>query len=203
MGAIYWDPWVVTERRAVIEESDLIHRILSGEKDLYAELVDRHGAYLYQLCLALLGDTHQAEEAAQEVLIKAYRALPGFQGHSSFRTWVVRIGLNHCKDLLRLRRRRKFLSLEILMEQGVPLPQKRTAVEDERELPQVTEKMLETLTEGERDVIRLVEEKYDMSYEEMGRRLGLSLDGIKGRLKRARIKLRRFLDGPQDDQRGK
>ncbi|HVZ80995.1 MAG TPA: RNA polymerase sigma factor [bacterium] len=188
--------------RAVIEESDLIRHILSGNRDLYAELVDRHGTYLYQLCLALLRDPHQAEEAAQEVLIKAYRSLSNFKGHSSFRTWVVRIGLNHCKDILRKRKNRRFLSLETLLEQGWPLSDERSSEEGPRELPRVTAAMLEVLTEGEKDVLRLVEEKYDMSYEEMGRRLGLSLDGVKGRLKRARIKLRRFLKGPADDEGG-
>src|SRR5579885_1450409 len=62
--AIYWDfRWFIPKRRAVIEEWDLIRRILSGDKDLYTQLVERHGTYLFQLCLALLGDSHQAEEA--------------------------------------------------------------------------------------------------------------------------------------------
>jgi len=168
--------------------------------------VERHGTYLFQLCLALLGDSHQAEEAAQVVLIKAYQSLVNFKGNASFRTWITRIGLNHCKDLLRQRKRRHFLSLETMVEEGRPLPESQAGEGEEKHgLPRVTEAMLNTLTEGERDIIHLVGEKYDMSYEEMGQRLGLSLDGVKGRLKRARIKLRRFLKGPasQDDEGGR
>lgn len=202
--AIYWTARsFIPGRRAAIEESDLIRLILSGDRDLYAELVDRNGTYLFQLCLALLGDSHQAEEAAQVVFIKAYQSLASFRGNASFRTWLTRIGLNHCKDLLRQRKRRRFLSLETLMEEGRTVPE--APVEESEEapkLPQVTEAMLETLTEGEKNLIRLVGEGNNMSYEEMGKRLGLSLDGVKGRLKRARMKLRRFLKGSasQDDE---
>lgn len=80
------------------------------------------------------------------------------------------------------------------MEQGRPFPEAVVETQEREDpgLPRVTEAMLKTLTEGERDVIGLV--GGDFSYEEMGRRLGLTLDGVKGRLKRARIKLRRFLD---------
>lgn len=139
-------------------------------------------------------------------MIKAYQSLTGFKGKASFRTWITRIGLNYCKDLLRQRKRRRLLSLDTMVEAGRPFPENKAEVEEEKPgLPQVTEAMLETLTEGERAIIRLVGENYDLSYEEMGQRLGFSLDGIKGRLKRARIKLRRFLQGPasQDDEGGK
>ncbi len=79
-----------------------------------------------------------------------------------------------------------------MVEQGRLFPEAAVETQEGEEgLPRVTEAMLETLTEGERDVIGLV--GGGLSYGEMGRRLGLTLDGVKGRLKRARIKLRRFL----------
>ena len=180
--------------REEIQETELIPRILAGEKDLYSELVERHGVYLFRLCLALLGDRHQAEDAAQVALIKAYQSLNSFQGKSSFRTWIVRISLNHCKDILTKRSRWKFLSLDALLEGNHPVAEFMvTELEEAPPLPVLTESMLERLSEGERKAIRLIREKEGISYEEMGKELGLSLDGVKGRLKRARLKLRKFL----------
>ncbi len=183
--------------REELQEKDLIPRILAGEKDLYSGLVERHGTYLFRLCLALLGDRHQAEEAAQVVLIKAYRSLGSFRGSASFRTWIVRIGLNHCKDLLKKRKKWKFFSLDTLLEGDRPMPEAlvKEPEEEKIEAAVLTDEMLESLSEGERDAIELIKEKEGISYEEMGKELGLTLDGVKGRLKRARMKLRRLLKG--------
>lgn len=181
--------------RTVIEEKELINRILGGDKDLYGELVDRHKTGLFQLCLAVLRDPHEAEDAAQVVFIKAYRSLGTFRGGSTFRTWITRIGLNQCKDILRQKSRRKFLSLDFLLEgdHTVPAVLVSNPGMDLPEGPAVTPEMFKTLSEGERKILRLVQEREDLSYEEMGKELGLSLDGVKGRLKRARAKIQLLL----------
>jgi RNA polymerase sigma-70 factor (ECF subfamily) len=184
-------------RRSAIEERDLIQKILSGERDLYARLVERHQRNLYQLCLAILSDPHEAEEAAQVAFIKAYRALGSFHGDSSFRTWLTRIGLNHCRDLLRTRKKRRFLSLEILLEEGRKVPDAliERLPEPPEPLPVLTPEMLGSLSEGERKIVELVRDREGcISYEEIGKELGLSLDGVKGRLKRARAKLHQWVE---------
>jgi RNA polymerase sigma-70 factor (ECF subfamily) len=179
----------------VIDEKELIARILSGERDLFAELVRRHQASLYQLCLAFLGDPHEAEEAAQMSFIKAYSALPRFLGHSSFRTWMTRIGINHCKDLLKSRRRAKLVSLETLLEDGTPLPNALVSHPDEVEVPSrsVPQEAFGRLSRGERAVLEKAGEHERLDYGAIGRDLGLSRDGVKGRLKRARVKVKAFL----------
>ncbi len=190
-----------TKRGAAIEEKDLILEILAGNRDLYAELVERHGKNLFQLCLAVLGDPHEAEEAAQVAFIKAYRGLSSYKGASSFRTWITRIGLNQCKDMIRKKKRRHILSLEGLLEGGKSLSA--LSVENPQEtpdpLPHVTERMLGALSEGERRVIRLMLDKGKLSYGQIAGELGLSLDGVKGRLKRARMKLQHFLEEPSSN----
>ena len=81
------------------------------------------------------------------------------------------------------------------MEKGVSIPEA-AALPDtgiQEPLPHITPEMLGTLSEGERAVIDLLREgEGKISYEEMGRKLGLTQDGIKGRLKRARVKLRQW-----------
>ena len=185
----------------VIEEREIISSILAGDRDLYAQLVERHKRNLYQLCLAILSDPHEAEEAAQVAFIKAFRSLGSFRGASSFRTWITRIGLNHCKDLIRQKARRKFLSLDFLLEGGKPTPPVlvQEIPEEPFPLPVLSQAMLDCLSEGERAVIRLMREKEGLSYAQIGRELGLSLDGVKGRLKRARSKLQHFLKNPSSN----
>lgn len=182
-------------RRTAIEERELIRKIQAGDRELYARLVEAHQTSLYRLCLAILSDPHEAEEAAQVTFIKAYRALGSFRGASGFRTWLTRIGLNHCRDILRRKKHRFFLSLEGLLEEGVPLPEAAALPDSEiqDQVPRITTEMLGALSAGERSVIELLREgEGKISYEEMGRKLGLTQDGVKGRLKRARVKLRQW-----------
>ncbi len=179
----------------MIDDKGLILKILQGEQEAYADLVRRHETALFQLGLALLGDRHEAEEAVQEALLKAYRGLSAFKGESSFRTWVTRIVLNQCKDMLRRQKRRPFLSLEQYLEEGRPgfQPSQEPAEEPAGLGLEVTGEMMESLNEGERAVIRLMREKGILGYAQIAGELGLTVDGVKGRLKRARKKLRRFL----------
>jgi RNA polymerase sigma-70 factor (ECF subfamily) len=126
--------------------------------------------------------------------IKAYRALGKFHGASAFRTWLTRIGLNHCRDILRVKKSWRFLSLESLIEEGRLVLEVQAEPETPEPLPALTPKMLEALSEGERRVLMLLKERGGrISYEDMARELGLSLDGVKGRLKRARAKLHQRL----------
>jgi RNA polymerase sigma-70 factor (ECF subfamily) len=158
-------------------------------------LVNRHQAHLYQLCLALLRDPHEAEEAAQVALIKAYQALGSFRGGSTFRTWLTRIALNHCKDVLRQKRRWKTYPLEGFAGEGRSTPEalvQRPPASGTQEAGFNPDQVV-SLSEGEKRILRLLQEKEGLSYGEMGRELGLTLDGVKGRLKRARAKINAFL----------
>jgi RNA polymerase sigma-70 factor (ECF subfamily) len=185
-------------REAFIEDRELIMRILSGESEIYAELVKAHQAYCYRVCLAIMQDPHQAEEAAQVAFIKAYRHLASFQGRSGFRTWLTRIALNQCKDMLRSlqRHRQRLVSLDGYLESGQALPQSLIHEDSRSEagLVKIPDKAMQALSQAEKDIIILVREQEGMTYEELSERLGVSLNSIKGRLKRARAKLKKALD---------
>ena len=178
-----------------IDEKELIARVLSGESDRFAVLVRLNQAQIYQLCLAFLGNPHDAEEAAQTTFIKAYSSLARFQHNSSFRTWVTRIGINHCKDVLKYRKRSKTVSLDDLLEDGTMLPQSLVVEPPEGPTEAFTlpRGALDRLSRGERDVLRKAGEKASLDYQSIGLELGLSRDGVKGHLKRARLKVRSFL----------
>lgn len=166
---------------------------MAGDTEAYAELVRQHQGYAFRLCLTILADHHDAQDASQAAFYKAFQALPRFQGQSSFRTWLTRILVNTCKDLLRQRQRQRIQSLDAMQEAGAPLPT--ALISKVPPAPALGLADLETLSPGERDLLALLLSE-ELSYAELGQRLGLSLDGVKGRLKRAREKLRHFLRPP-------
>ncbi len=73
------------------EDGYLVRRAQEGYLDAYAELVDRHGRLAYRVALRLLGNHDDAEDVAQEALVSAWQQLPGFQGKSSYATWLYQI----------------------------------------------------------------------------------------------------------------
>src|SRR5471030_797501 len=94
-----------------INDNDVIARVLAGSRDEYAELIRRHHARVLGLCVSMLGPS-AAEDAAQEVFLKAYDRLKDFRRDSAFSTWLYRVASNHCLDALRRDARRRTESLE-------------------------------------------------------------------------------------------
>ena len=72
-------------------DNEIISRVLKGEQNAYAELVNRYQAYVFTLVLRMIKSREDAEEVAQDVFIKAYRSLADFRGESKFSTWLYTI----------------------------------------------------------------------------------------------------------------
>ena len=88
-----------------IEAGRAIEAVLAGDPEAYGTLVRAHQKRIFGLCLRLLRDRGEAECAAQDAFLRAYQALAGFRGGSSFETWLTRIAVNGCRDRLKRRRR--------------------------------------------------------------------------------------------------
>jgi len=144
----------------------------------------------------MLQNHTEADEAAQDIFVKAYRSLPKFKGNSAFSTWLYRITTNHCLDVLRKRTRRKTYSLDALLEEEgdqvhglfASAPQAASRMEN-RDL---AGKILSTLPEDYRTILTLREAE-GLEYQEIAEVLGCSLDAVKGRLSRARKQLQENL----------
>ena len=87
-------------------ESELLGRARTGDDRAYGELVDPHRRDLHAHCYRMLGSLHDAEDAMQEALLRAWRGLGGFEGRSSLRTWLYTIATNACLDLCARRPKR-------------------------------------------------------------------------------------------------
>ena len=72
-------------------DTEIISRVLNGEQQAYALLVERYQNYVFTLCLRLIENREDAEEVAQDIFVKAYRSLADFRGDAKFSTWLYTI----------------------------------------------------------------------------------------------------------------
>jgi RNA polymerase sigma-70 factor (ECF subfamily) len=181
------------------ETSDaaLIESVLGGRQEAYAELVRRHHPRVFGLCVSMLGDRAQAEDAAQDVFLKAYRRLSDFRGDAALSTWLYRVAANRCLDLLRSAGRRREESWEAFVErEGDGL--RRLLAEPAAEAPLVSEdadlvrRTLERLPEDYRLILTLREVE-GLDYRELTKALDCSMDSVKAKLRRARQRFREIL----------
>lgn len=86
-------------------DDDLALRASAGDREAFEALVRRHGRAVWALCKRLLGDAQEADDVAQEALLKAWRALPSYRAEGRFRGWLLRIAQRTSVDVLRKRKR--------------------------------------------------------------------------------------------------
>src|ERR671931_1803041 len=107
-------------------DGQLIDRYLLGDQAAFAALVHRHERRIYNLAYRMLGRQEDARDATQDAFLSCYRHLGSFRGDAAFSTWIHRIALNACYDILR--KRAPTVSLEDqLTEPGVPDHAEQTA----------------------------------------------------------------------------
>lgn len=177
-------------------ESQLIERIRGGERELFYELVRPHERAVYLVAYSVLKNEADAEDVAQEAILKAFRALPEFRGDSRFQHWLIKIAFNEARMRYRKRQGEKWQSLdeEPENEDYVPLQ-----IRDWRELPpevlerqevrQEIEDAIATLSDTYREVL-VLRDIEELSIAETAQVLGLTEATVKVRLFRARLKLR-------------
>src|ERR1700758_1155563 len=84
-----------------LEDRTLVARARSGDREALEDLVQRHQGWIYNIAIRMLYHPQDAEDATQEILIKAVTRLSSFEGRSSFRTWLYRLVVNHVLNMKR------------------------------------------------------------------------------------------------------
>jgi RNA polymerase sigma-70 factor (ECF subfamily) len=171
------------------EDIEIIQEVLEGDRNAFAHIVRKYEVRVRGLCLTMFANQSLAEDAAQEVFIKVYQALSKFRQDSSFSTWLYRIAVNHCKDILRKLARAKSESWDALLErEGEKIETLFTTPPSsagETDPSELIAKLLSHLPEKSRTIL-ILREIQGLSYQEIAETLKCSLDSVKARLKRAR-----------------
>lgn len=178
------------ERRAGQNDDDvaLVAAAQAGHLQAFELLVRRHQDRVFRLCLRMLGDWADAEDAAQDVFVRAWRSLGRFRGEAAFSTWLHRLAVNRCLDGARARRRTEVL------DESVPDPsgQPEEVVEARRQLD-CLEDAVAGLTPDQR-VTFILREVEGLTYQDIAASLGIGLGAVKSRLNRARVALVTAMD---------
>ena len=162
-----------------------------GNKRAFDSLLRKYQSQVRRFLLSLtLGDRQLAEDAFQETMVKAWRALPGFRGESGAKTWLFHIAVNTCRDMLRsgwMRMRRRSVPLEVMPELA--------GQEDER-LREMTAAVL-ALPDKYRETVVLFYYK-QMKIREIAEALHIPQNSVSSRLRRARAMLQIDMEGGKD-----
>ena len=172
--------------------SVLVAHARRGDEAAFEELVRRYRNDVYRLACRFVHDREEAWDLSQEVFIKAYRALWRFRGEAQFKTWLMHIVANQCRDHLR-RKRAPTVPLDAgpRIERSPPMGEPDHAAEA-RELGQAIERALESQPHKHR--LAFVLREYEgLSYEEMARAMRCRLGTVMSRLHHARRKLQENL----------
>ena len=166
------------------EEYLLIDRVLAGEKNLYATLVDKYKSYAYTIAFKVLENRPEAEEAAQDAFIKAFHYLKGFNRQAKFSTWLYRIVFNVAVSYKR-KRRPEFQSIETSI---IEYSERADTNAEQQDKNIYLNKAMNKLNEADRLAIQLFYMK-EFSLEEVADMMGQNMNTIKVRIHRARLRL--------------
>ena len=171
-----------------LEETELVRRARQGEVSAYEELVRRYQGIAHRTAYLITGQAAEAEDAAQQAFVKAYRALDRFDPDRPFRPWLLRIVGNEARNLRRSAGRRASMELALVRQPEIlePSPEQEAVARERREL---LLRALAGLNEADRQVVAL---RYflDLSEAEMAVVLGVAPGTVKSRLSRALGRLR-------------
>lgn len=173
-------------------EANWITQARAGDQSAFTRLVEAYQTPVYNLAYRMLGNSVEAENAAQETFIRMYTKLDTYDPKRKFSSWLLAIASHYCVDVLR-RRRMNYLSLDDLppmIELSMPKTTQPEQVVVRDQDASAVQKLLEALPPNYRTPV-ILRYWYDMSYREIAETMGVTESTIKTRLHRARAKLAR------------
>jgi RNA polymerase sigma-70 factor (ECF subfamily) len=189
---------------SVNDDYDLIIKFIRGDHPAFENMVLKYQDRVFNLCYRLLGNRDEAEESAQEVFIKVYRALKGFRFKSSFYTWLYRIVINNCKNRIKsveYRSAKSRVSIDSghensgntvtdIVDHGL-MPDKAL---EQKEKMEMIQGALNSLPPDQKTVVVLCDIE-GLSYDEIADITKTRLGTVKSKISRARLNLRNKLEG--------
>jgi RNA polymerase sigma-70 factor (ECF subfamily) len=170
---------------------ELVGRIRSGDGSAFEALYRQHATRLYNLASRMMGGHAEAEDLLQDVFLLAYRKLASFRGESSLGTWLYRLAMNHCLDVLRNRHTRMGQQTDSLDEPDAPpvaSPVPLVGAVNRIDL----ERAIEALPPACRAAF-LLHDVEGFGHQEVGAMLGISEGTSKSQVHKARMRIRYYL----------
>ena len=180
--------------QAVAEDRELVRRAQAQDKEAFEELVRRHQHRVFAVAGGILRRREDVEDIAQQVFVKAYFSLKRFDQRAAFSTWLYKITVNECWDLLRKKKVRPLVYESDLSEEQArqfSAPERETTtqdVSDRLEAQQHVERLLEGVDERDRMML-ILKEVEGFAVEEIAEILNLNANTVKVRLFRARRRI--------------
>ncbi|MYL49973.1 sigma-70 family RNA polymerase sigma factor [Halobacillus litoralis] len=166
----------------------------STDKEILVDLMESYGGMVVRIAFTYVKDQQLAEDLAQDVFIRCYQHLHTFEHRSSYKTWVYRITINHCKDHVRSWSFRNLIPFEPMkMEKGKETTSISDQILKEEENQVLFQKVLKLSVKLREVIIFYYYE--ELSVEEVAELLGVNVNTVKTRLHRARNSLKRMLKG--------
>ncbi|MFZ5788822.1 MAG: RNA polymerase sigma factor, partial [Acidobacteriota bacterium] len=185
----------LTRQPAADTDAAEVARARDGDESAFEALVSRHERTVWRVCRRMLGDPDAATDATQDAFLRVYRALGRFRGEATFRTWVIGIAINVCRNHLgsaaaRLGRHSVPLDDSPAGGESRPLPLPDPAPGPEAlarasEVREALERAMKRLAPEHREVIVLAEIQ-GMPHETIAAAIGVRAGTVKSRLSRAR-----------------
>lgn len=179
-------------------EAELIRRVRAGDTEAFEELVRPHERMVYVTAISVLKNQADAEDVAQEAVLKAFSNFSSFRAESKFSTWLVQITYNEARMKLRKDRQRLYESIDDPQQDSEgdywpkdfadwrPIP---SELLEKKEAREALENAIHSLRRLYREVV-LLRDVQDLSIKETASILGISEGAVKTRLLRARLLLR-------------
>lgn len=171
----------------------LIQKAQKGDLRAFEQVVEQYHAKIYNIALGIMGTPHDAEDAAQNALIKIYRAVGDFKFQSKFSTWVYRITTNVCMDEVRKRKRLSSVSSDELSDDAFGADYATPEVHAlSRDATADLKAAIARLKDDHREMI-VLRDINGFSYEEIAQITKCSVGTVKSRISRARTALKDIL----------
>lgn len=171
---------------------DILTKASQGDLECFKKVYKAAGGFVYNVALRVTANKEDAEEVTQEVFLTVHHKLKEFRFQSSFKTWVYRITVNHAINYAKKNSKERNRTVEYDENlNAVVVPAQNTSSLDQEAKEKLVQKLLSNLNPEQRAcvVLRNIE---GLSYQEIADSLGINLNTVRSRLKRAREALLSF-----------
>lgn len=186
-SAVQWLMTAAVSDAPIQGKAEMVPEGVTLGSEEFARVYAEHSRAIYYLALRYLGDEERAEDVTHDVFLKAWRHLDSFRHDAGWRTWLYRIAINHCRNVVSSWAARNLVAPpdEALWETTEAAGDSPLRMLENKELGERIRQTLDRLPEEYRLLLLLVADE-KLSYEEVGELTGQTADAVRGKLHRAR-----------------